>query len=234
MPAPILPPHPALLFDLDGTLIDLAPTPEAVVVPPDLIASLVRLRGRLGGAVAIVSGRPVAQVEALLGTTVATIAGEHGAALRWRPGEALERPALPEVPPAWRARAEAAARAWPGAICEHKAHGLVLHFRRCPAAEASLREVAQALARESGAFALVPAAMAWELRPRGIDKGGAVERIMACPPFAGRSPVYLGDDVTDEDGRRAARVLGGLGLDVAADFGSPAAVREWLARLARG
>lgn len=231
MPCVVLPARPALLFDLDGTLIDLAPTPEAVVVPPDLLESLTRLGARLAGAVAIVSGRPVEQVEGLLGAVVPTIAGEHGAALRWRPGEALERPVLPEMPAAWRARAEAAVRAWPGAICEHKAHGLVLHFRRCPEAEAALREVAEALAAEAAAFALVPASMAWELRPRGVDKAGAVERIMARPPFAGRVPVYLGDDVTDEDGRRAARALGGLGLEVARDFGSPAGVRAWLAGL---
>lgn len=230
----VLPAHPALLFDLDGTLIDLAPTPEAVVVPPGLLASLAALGVRLAGAVAIVSGRPVAQVTGLLGDVVPTVAGEHGAALRWRPGEAEERPPLPVLPADWPARAEAAVAAWPGALCERKAHGLVLHFRRCPAAGEALRRVAEVLAAEApGAFVLVSAAMAWELRPRGVDKAGAVARIMARPPFVGRTPVYLGDDVTDEDGRRAARALGGLGLDVARDFGGPAGVRAWLADLAR-
>src|ERR1700722_5512754 len=96
----VLPPigRAALLLDFDGTLVDIAPTPDSVVVPPDLIASLRALRGRLEGALAVVTGRPVEQVEALLGDAVSTIAGEHGGAIRHARGEVLERVAVPRAP----------------------------------------------------------------------------------------------------------------------------------------
>ena len=102
MTAPDLPDNAALLLDLDGTVLDFAPTPDSVIVPPGLIAALLGLRARLGDAVAVVSGRPVAQVDALLCDAAYAVAGEHGAALRPSPGAAVLRPALPAVPADWR------------------------------------------------------------------------------------------------------------------------------------
>src|SRR5208282_2520646 len=135
LPLPALPPiaRAALLLDLDGTLLDIAPTPDAVVVPPDLIASLSALRGRLDGALAVITGRPVEQVEALLPDTASAIAGEHGGAVRHRPGVALERIDLPTPPEAWFAAGARIAAAHPGAALERKAHGFVLHYRGAPA-----------------------------------------------------------------------------------------------------
>jgi len=232
-PPPARPPLPpiaraALLLDLDGTLLDIAPTPEAVVVPPDLIASLRALRGRVNGALAVISGRPVEQVEALLPDTALAIAGEHGGAIRHRPGDALERIDLPSPPEAWFAAGARIAAAHPGAALERKAHGFVLHYRAAPALGPVLGEALAALVDGSDRFVAVPARKAWELRPRGADKGIAVEALMRRAPFAGRVPVFIGDDVTDEDGMAAARRLGGVGLRVAEAFGSPAAVRAWL------
>jgi trehalose 6-phosphate phosphatase len=231
---PELPDRAALLLDLDGTLLDIAPTPAAVVVPPGLLDALRTLRDSLGDAVAVVSGRPVEQIEALLECVPYAVAGEHGGAIRPAPGAALERPDLPTVPPGWLERAERAAAGTPGVLLERKAHGFVLHYRLAPAAGPALYQVVLAMLADGGAeFTVTPARKAWEVRPRGADKGRAVYRLMARPPFAGRVPVYVGDDVTDEDGMRAARQLGGLGLKVQDRFGDAAGVRAWLGVLAR-
>jgi trehalose 6-phosphate phosphatase len=232
-PALALPPLPpmaraALLLDLDGTLLDIAPTPDAVLAPPELIASLCALRVRLDGALAVVSGRPVEQVEALLGDAVGAIAGEHGGAIRYAPGEALDRFELPRPPDAWFAAGARIAAAHPGALLEHKANGFVLHYRAAPALGPVLHEAMAALVDGSDRFVMVAARKAWELRPHGADKGTAVQALMRRAPFAGRVPVFVGDDVTDEDGMAAARQLGGVGLRVADAFGSPAGVRAWL------
>ena len=232
---PSLPPisRLALLLDLDGTLLDLAPVPSAVKVPPGLADLLHRLAARLDGALALVSGRPVAEVEALLPGLEIAIAGEHGAALRRAPGLPLERPNLPALPPDWREAARRLAAAHPGVHLENKSHGFVLHFRRAedsgPALLAALEEL---IAGSRGRFALVPAIMAWELRPASVDKGTAVHDLLGRAPYAGRIPLFVGDDVTDEDGIRTARELGGFGFQVAPTFGTAARVRSWLLSLA--
>lgn len=218
----------ALLLDLDGTLLDIAPTPDTVVVPPGLIASLRRLRTRLDGALAVISGRPVEQVEALLPDAVQAIAGEHGGAVRHAPGEALDRVDLPTPPEAWFAAAARIAAAHPGATLERKANGFVLHYRAAPALGPALGEAMAALVAGSNRFVILPARKAWELRPCGADKATAVAALMRRPPFAGRVPVFIGDDVTDEDGMAEARRLGGVGLRVDAAFGTPDDVRAWL------
>ena len=232
MTPPDLPEHAALLLDLDGTLIDIAPTPDAVRLPPGLLPVLLALRGRLGDALAVVTGRPIAQVDALLGDTPYAVAGEHGGAVRHAPGAAIEQAPLPRMDPAGIALAEAAVAAHPGALLERKAHGLVLHYRQSPAAATALRAAAAAIAAAAPGLLVMTASMAWEVKPAGIDKGRAVDALMARPPFAGRVPVYVGDDITDEDGMRAARALGGLGLRVQDWFGDAAGVRAWLAALA--
>jgi trehalose 6-phosphate phosphatase len=218
----------ALLLDLDGTLLDIAPTPDTVVVPPGLIASLRTLGMRLEGALAVISGRPVEQIEALLPETIQAIAGEHGGAIRHAPGATPERANLPTLPTAWLAAGERIAAAHPGASLERKANGFVLHYRAAPALGPVLGEAMAALVARSDRFVIVPARKAWELRPRGADKGTAVVSVMRRSPFAGKLPVFIGDDVTDEDGMAAARQLGGVGLRVADAFGTPAGVRAWL------
>ena len=224
-----LPDQAALLLDLDGTLIEFAPTPDAVIIPPDLPASLRALRVRLHDAVAVVTGRPIAQVDALLGDAPYAVAGEHGTALRRRPDAMIEHVPLPALPPDWPARGQAAAAAHDGALYETKAHGFVLHFRRAPDAGPALQAAAAAILANHPDFMLMQANMAWEIKPRAADKGEAVRALMSQPPFAGRLPVYIGDDITDEDGIRAAQALGGLGLRMQDAFGTPAAVRAWLA-----
>ena len=234
-PFPPLPPRAALLLDLDGTLIDIAPTPDQVSVPADLLASLHTLRPRLEDALAIVTGRPVEQVDRLLGTVPYAVAGEHGAVIRHSPRGALERPGLPPTPANWARRARQVASAYSGALFEPKSHGFVLHYRLCPDAGEALRQQLLAIVgADNQNFVIMPAHMAWEVTPRSVDKGRAVERLLARPPFAGRTPVYVGDDVSDENGIRAARLAGGVGLRVQEVFRDAAGVRAWLAHLAGG
>ncbi len=228
-----LPPRPAFLLDLDGTLIDIAPTPGSVVVPPSLTATLHALRRRYADAVAIVTGRPIAQVDALLGDAPYAVAGEHGAMIRHAPGRAFVTPPLASVPPSWIAQAEALAARHPGAAVERKRHGFVLHYRATPALADMFRLALESLLVEHpNDFRLLAAKMAWEVRPEGVDKGGAVAALMAHPPFAGRTPIFVGDDVTDEDGIAEAERRGGMGLLVGRDVADAAAVRAWLAGLA--
>ncbi len=229
-PPPSLQPGIALLLDLDGTLIDFAPTPDAVVVPPGLPESLRRLRAGLDDALAVITGRPIADIDRLLGDIPYAVAGEHGAAVRRTPGGEIERGSFPDVPEDWLARARMVVGAHPGTLLERKRHGVTLHFRKAPWAGPALKTLAEALAERMPTHFLQAGSMVWEIRPRGVDKGGAVDALMAQPPFAGRTPLFIGDDVTDEDAIRAVRAMGGTGLKVDESFGTPADVRAWLAR----
>jgi trehalose 6-phosphate phosphatase len=222
----------ALLLDMDGTLIDLAATPDAVIVPAGLPDTLATLRDALGGALAIVTGRPIETVDRLLGNAPGAVAGEHGGAIRHRAGAPIERPDLPAPPRAWLDTAESLVRRYPGALLERKARGFALHYRQAPEARDIFRAALQSLIDADPAFDLHPAHMLWEIRPHGADKGGAVATLMRHAPFAGRLPIFIGDDVTDEDGMREARKHGGAGYRVDAVFRDPDGVRAWLQRAA--
>ncbi len=219
----------ALLLDFDGTLVDIAPAPELVVVTDDLRHSLAVLRAGLGGALAIVTGRPLEQVDFFLSGLPGAVASEHGAVLRRRPDAALERAAMADVPDDWRAAAADWARTREGVRLEEKSSGFVLHFRQAPDAGEDAKTFLDALvAGDAERFHVLSAKMAWELRASGADKGSAVEALMREAPFAGRTPLFIGDDVTDEHGIAAARRLGGSGYLVPLAFGEPADVRAWL------
>ena len=230
---PPLPDRAALLLDLDGTLLDIAATPDAVVVPVGLRADLLRLREQLDDALAIVTGRPVEQVDALLPQVPYAIAGEHGGAIRRAPHTALTRAALAPLPPDWLDAAARLVARHPGALLERKARGFALHYRLAPDAGAALEMELRDILGDQDTHRVLPAHMAFEVKPKGADKGTAVAALLAERPFAGRVPVYIGDDVTDEDGMRAAREVGGYGWRVQEMFGDPAGVRAWLAALAR-
>jgi trehalose 6-phosphate phosphatase len=222
----------ALMLDMDGTLVDLAPTPDAVAVPPGLPEALAVLRDALGGALAIVTGRPVETVDQLFGDAPGAVAGEHGGAFRYAGGGEIERLDLPTPPETWLEAAEALAHSFPGALLERKARGFALHYRRAPEAREAFHAALGVLLETAPGFELHPAHMLWEVRPLGADKGGAVVTLMRRAPFSGRVPVFIGDDVTDEDGMREARKLGGAGYRVDAVFRDPAGVRAWLRRSA--
>jgi trehalose 6-phosphate phosphatase len=229
---PVIEGNWALFLDLDGTLLDIAPKPDAVVVPRGLTATLDTLAQRLNGAVAVVTGRARAVADALLAPLTLPGGFGHGAELRDAAGRISGLDAIPAMPADWPARLAAEAALWPGVIVETKPHGLALHYRAAPEMQDATRAALLDLLRgHDEAFALMPAHMAFEIRPRAATKGRAVQALMQAAPFRGRRPVFVGDDVTDEDGMAAARDLGGLGLHVGRDFrGGPAEVRAWLAQ----
>ena len=228
-PIPAIAPDWALFLDLDGTLLDIAPSPDAVVVPPGLVATLDTLTRRLDGALAIVTGRARATADRLLAPLRSAGGFGHGAELRDATGHIDSMPAIPAT---WAQRLARDVAAWPGVILETKPHGIALHHRAAPERRDATRAALLALLRgHDDDFALLPAHMAFEIRPRAATKGRAVRALMRAAPFAARRPVFIGDDVTDEEGMEAARDFGGLGLHVGRDFtGGPAQVRAWLAQ----
>lgn len=224
----------ALFLDFDGTLVEIAPRPDAVQVQPGLPRLLQRLATKLNGALAIVSGRPLRDLDHFLPVPIAKV-GDHGATLRPVPDAPLESPDLPHAPAQWRERAAGLVERFPGTLIEDKEHGFVIHYRLAPAAGPAAKALLDELlagAPGGDGFTVLEARMAWELRPGGASKGTAVRSLMERAPFAGRRPVFIGDDVTDEAGMAAAREHGGIGLRLQDAFGEPESLREWLARCA--
>jgi trehalose 6-phosphate phosphatase len=222
----------ALFLDLDGTLLDIAATPSSVVVPPGLVSDLQGAARALNGAVAIVSGRALEDIDRLLDPLRLASGGEHGAVVRLPDGTEDEIGIA--VPIGWAEAFIKLQDSTPGLLTEVKPHNVVAHFRGAPhRAPDVLRLANDLVARDPEHFELIEAKMAVEIRPRAITKARAVHRLMEQEPFKGRIPVFVGDDVTDEDGFSAARAHGGAALHVASCFdGRPQAVRDWLKQVA--
>lgn len=226
----------SLFLDFDGTLVDIAPRPDAVSVDASLRELMTRLVSRLDGRVAIISGRGAAEIDALFGGVDFPIGGSHGAELRGVEGAQMpERPAaLDDVA----ARFSGLAATIPGVLVETKPLGVGLHYRGVPEAEAACRALAQQLAADTG-LTLQEGKMVFELRAAG-DKGGAIAALMAAPPFAGSRPIFVGDDLTDEPGFAVAARLGGAGVlvgpvratEAAYRLPDVAATRRWLDSIA--
>lgn len=229
----------ALLLDVDGTLVDIAPTPHEVHVPDELCRSLSRLTERMGGALALVSGRPIADLDTLFSPLKLASVGGHGAEMRLH-GDERENMVTP-LPPTLRHRLVALAPPGSGIIVEDKGYSVALHFRQAPQQEQPLREhIAAARADFSGeALEVLPGKAMFEVKRPGIDKGEAVRALMQRAPFAGRQPVFIGDDVTDESVFAILPALHGVGFSVhrhfaglAGIFNSPEDVRSALRALA--
>lgn len=227
----------ALFLDFDGTLADLAPEPQAVRVSPELVPTLRRLCERLDGALAIVSGRPIAEIDRLLAPLRLPAAGVHGAERRHATQvEAIAVPPLAALDEVEAVAAAVAAR-HPGVRVERKAAALALHYRLAPEAEhACLAAMRRAVEDRAGLGVLVGKCVV-EVKPAGVDKGRAIEAFLTRPPFAGRTPVFVGDDVTDEAGFAAAVRAGGHAVKVGAGptqaahrVDSPAALLDGLRR----
>ncbi|MHA7818776.1 MAG: trehalose-phosphatase [Erythrobacter sp.] len=223
----------ALFLDFDGTLVELAPGPEAIAPLPDLGARLATLAGRLGGACALVSGRAIADLESHVGPLPIAAAGSHGADIRCANGELLGEGAQ-GLPDAIEAKLRAFAKA-EDLDYEHKPHGGALHYRRNPDHGPRAHAFAQELAAEHG-WAAQSGKCVVELVASDANKGGAVGTLMGVTPFMGGRPVFIGDDLTDEAGFRACKELGGAGIlvgerrDSCADhaLSNVAAVHDWL------
>lgn len=204
----------ALFLDFDGTLVAIAERPSDVRVEEETRLTLERLQSYLGGAVAIVTGREIATVDQLLAPLVLPVAGVHGLELRM-PDGAIARAPTPacEVEAANTRVAEFAASS-PGLIAERKTFGVALHFRGNPEEGARCVAFAQNLAAELPSLRVQMGKMVVELRASGADKGEAIRRFMTEQAFAGRRPVFAGDDVTDEDGFAAVNELGGITIKI--------------------
>lgn len=231
------PPEPendwALFLDLDGTLLEIARTPDSVVVPHDLIRDLAAASAALGGALAVVSGRPLTEVDALLTPLRLPGGGEHGAVVRLPSGDRDE--VDQQVPRDWVEALTAAAANRQGVLIERKTHSVVVHYRCAPRFQEFFKHLCTELIQGSmSEFEILQGKMAVEIRPRTVTKARAVELLMQVEPFRGRKPIFVGDDVTDQDGFLAAKALGGQGLDVFVRFaGLPLEVRRWLKSIAR-
>lgn len=205
----------ALFLDVDGTLLEIAETPGAVVVPESLKTMLGELSVRLEGALALVSGRSVQSLDTLFAPLRFTAAGVHGCERRETTG-CITRPRIDAVKFA-AARDELAAwvQRHPGALLEDKAYALALHYRRAPELETSVHaRIMALLSRMGGDFEIQRGKVVFEIRPAGYSKGKAIQTFMHEAPFAGRLPVFIGDDVTDEDGFAIVNALGGLSIRV--------------------
>lgn len=242
---PALPPLPrsdwALFLDIDGTLLDIADAPDRVVVPADLREHLRIAAARLDGALALVSGRALDSVDRLFDPLRLAASGQHGS--EWRPAphaqiRSVAGLALPETLHHSIARL---ADLHPGILVERKSHALAVHYRHVPELGPSLgARLAEALEGHAGLM-LMPGRHVWEVKDAALSKGSAVELFLREPAFAGRRPVFIGDDRTDEDGFRAVERAGGLALPVGAlarswperhGFVDAQAVRGWLAAFA--
>lgn len=230
----------ALFLDLDGTLLDFADRPEAVALCAETLDALSRLQAILGGALAIVSGRPLAEIDALCPLPALAAAGLHGVQLRRADGQLGGEPPA-AVPAAARAHAQERLASIAGGYLEDKGAALALHYRGAPHAAERIAAVADELQRMTGsAFTVQHGNHVVELRPQGRNKGGALAELMAMPPFAGRQPWMLGDDLTDEHAFDEVNSRGGFSVVVGprrptiARFAlrDPPMVRDWLARAA--
>jgi trehalose 6-phosphate phosphatase len=230
----------ALFLDVDGTLLDLAPRPGAVFVPPSLIDSLAKADDALGGALALVSGRPIDDLDRLFAPLQLRASGVHGAQTRFSPNNPREADEEAQGLPRklWMALTEVLFD-FPGTFAENKRYSFAVHYRTVPMLKPRLREALQGLLRKYADLQLdmIHGHSVFEIKPRGFDKGKAIERFIAREPFLGRVPVFIGDDVTDESGFATVVSYGGRAFSVGHQrpgvsfvFRAPENVRCWLAR----
>lgn len=201
--------EPAVFVDFDGTLVAIAATPDAILVPGDLATRLGALAERLDGRLALISGRATGDLERHLGSLPFARAGSHGLDRYTADGEELGAP--PEPIPAAASDAMRAFAEHPGILYEAKPHGGALHYRAAPELAHEVNELAERLAHDHGLSVKLGKCVTELVRP-GADKGAAVRAFMGDADFAGAVPVFVGDDLTDEDGFAAAADLGGFGV----------------------
>ncbi|MFN3273868.1 MAG: trehalose-phosphatase [Paracoccus sp. (in: a-proteobacteria)] len=235
MTLPPLPDNAALFLDFDGCLVEIAHRPDAVVVTPALTDRLLRLHDRLDGALALISGRNVADLRGHMPGFPGIVAGSHGAEFSPRPGRIdAAHEADFDVGALHRAARDLAAP-HPAVLVEDKPHGVAMHYRSDPALRGFVEETMARLAADNPGLALQPAKMAVELRPQGVGKNDALARMMTMAPFAGRVPVYAGDDTTDEPAMAEAQAQGGFAIKIGDGptvarhrLPDPAALALWL------
>ena len=230
---PLPGPGCALFLDFDGTLAEIAPHPQAVKVPASVPAQLAALASVLDGALAVISGRPIAELDHFLAPLQLPAAGVHGAERRGADGlwHRLATPALDGVRPPL----QALCAAHPGLLLEEKSGAIALHYRQAPLLEGQCLAAMVLALQQLPDMALMRGKQVIELKPRAAGKDAAVRAFLAEAPFRERQPWFFGDDVTDEMAFEAVQALGGVAVKVGEGstqaryrVADPAAVQRWM------
>jgi trehalose 6-phosphate phosphatase len=231
----------AFLLDVDGTLLDLAPTPREVYVSKELRQTLQKLYERTGGATAFVSGRPVEELDLIFAPLQLPAVGGHGCEFRLTPSGEMHPVGAIALPTQVKRRFATIAEAAPGIIVEDKKFSIALHYRLAPEMEEHVRRSAASICEEVDLpLELLCGKSVVEIKQAGYSKALAVREIMQHAPFAGRRPVFIGDDTTDEPVFPVIPEFGGTGFSVGrripgtGHFDQPRDVRRWLEILAMG
>ncbi|WMT75386.1 trehalose-phosphatase [Bradyrhizobium sp. Ash2021] len=230
----------AVLLDIDGTLLDLAPTPREVWVPPGLSKTLNRLLQRTGGALALVSGRSLNDIDLIFAPDQYPAVGGHGAEMRLDPDSEAVGAHAPPMDKELKRRLAAIAKLSPGILLEDKGYSLALHYRLAPHAEKAIYEAISLIRADlpNAPIEVLPGKCVFEIKHSGFTKASGVRELMTREPFKGRRPFFIGDDVTDESVFAIMPDLDGLAFSVgrrahgvAGHFDAPSDVREFLAHL---
>jgi trehalose 6-phosphate phosphatase len=230
----------AILLDVDGTILDIAPTPHEVHVPDKLLQTLMRVRERAGGALALVSGRPIADLDLIFAPLRLAAIGGHGAEFRPKADSATYDQRAPTLDRELKQRLKAIADRYPGVATEDKGYSLALHYRLALEQGLNVVEDVFRLCKDfpPESFELLTGKAVIEIKTVGFNKGTAVRELMTYPPFAGRAPIFIGDDTTDEAAFEVVPDYDGFAISVgrrvpgiSGRFQSPADVREWLDRI---
>ncbi len=233
----------ALFLDIDGTLLDLAPRPTAVIVPPTLVSSLADAQRALGGALAVISGRPLDDIDRLFTPLTLPASGVHGAQTRFRSDAAHDAEDDADCLPRslWMDLTEILFD-FPGTFAENKRFSFAVHYRTAPIVKPRLHAALERLIGRHPELDLemIHGHSVYELKQGGFDKGTAIGRFMERPPFSGRMPIFIGDDTTDEAGFAAVVDRGGKAFSVGQQrphvsgvFPRPETVRNWVAKIGR-
>jgi trehalose 6-phosphate phosphatase len=230
----------AILLDIDGTLLDLAPTPREVWVPPGLAKTLNRLLTRTNGALALVSGRSLNDIDLIFAPEQFPAVGGHGAEMRVDPDSEAVATHAPPMDKELKRRLAAIARLSPGILLEDKGYSLALHYRLAPHAEKAIYAAVSLIRADlpNAPIEVLPGKCVCEIKHSGFTKATGVQELMTHEPFKGRRPLFIGDDVTDESVFAIMPDLDGLAFSVgrrakgvAGHFDAPSDVREFLAHL---
>jgi trehalose 6-phosphate phosphatase len=230
----------AVLLDIDGTLLDLAPTPREVWVPPGLAKTMHRLHQRTNGALALVSGRSLNDIDLIFAPDQFPAVGGHGAEMRIEADSEAVAAHAPPMDKELKRRLAAIARLSPGILLEDKGYSLALHYRLAPHAEKAIYEAVSLIRADlpNAPIEVLPGKLVCEIKHSGFTKATGVKELMTHEPFRGRRPFFIGDDVTDESVFAIMPDLDGLAFSVgrrargvAGHFDAPIDVREFLAHL---
>ncbi len=229
----------AILLDVDGTILDLAPTPRDIRVPPSLRDTLERIKARTSGATALVSGRTLNDLDGIFAPLKLAAIGGHGAEIRPGPDMVPRRSHAQPLDAALRMELAAIAAVGSGILFEDKGYSLALHYRLAPEKGPFVCQAVAAICRRaSQRLELLEGTNVVEVKHLGFSKGTAVRELMAHPPFAGRRPIFIGDDTTDQAAFAVMPQFGGIAVSVRRrvtgvnfHFETPSEVRDWLDRI---